>query len=111
MVDYVVFVCVYNKIRLDSMYRFTRAICYLVCLASLWVSSATAQNSAALCNPLTLTAEQDHQHMMEEMSIKAVRPGFSGNESDPNHANYDPVKANPFPDLPDPLTTKDGKKV
>jgi len=37
--------------------------------------------------------------------------GYSGNESDPNHANYDPAKANPFPDLPDPLTTKDGKKV
>jgi hypothetical protein len=49
--------------------------------------------------------------MMDQLGIKAVRPGFSGNESDPNHANYDPAKANPSPDLPDPLTTKDGKKV
>src|SRR5207302_791363 len=32
-------------------------------------------------------------------------------ENAPNHANYDESKANPFPDLPDPLTLKNGKKV
>jgi hypothetical protein len=70
-----------------------------------------AADAAAQCSPVTFTSEQDHQNMMDQLSIKAVRPGFSGNESDPNHANYDPAKANPFPDLPDPLTTKEGKKV
>jgi len=57
------------------------------------------------------TAEQDHQNMMDQLGIKALRRGPSGNEKDPNHANYDESKANPFPDLPDALTLKSGKKV
>ena len=57
------------------------------------------------------TAEQDHQNMMDQLGIKALRPGPSGNENAPNHANYDESKANPFPNLPDPLTLKNGKKV
>src|SRR5213078_3091994 len=56
-------------------------------------------------------AAEDHQNMMEQLGIKSLRPGPSGNESAPNHANYDDSKANPFPDLPDVLTTRDGKKV
>src|SRR5215467_9194594 len=61
--------------------------------------------------PLNWTAAQDHQNMMEQLGIKALRPGPSGNESAPNHANYDESKANPFPNLPDALTLKNGKKV
>jgi len=61
--------------------------------------------------PVTFTAEQDHQNMMDQLKIKALRPGFSGNEADPNHANYNEVLANPYPDLPDALTLKNGKKV
>lgn len=57
------------------------------------------------------TADQDHKNMMEQLGIKALRPGPSGNESDPNHANYDPEKANPYPNLPDVLTLKNGQKV
>jgi hypothetical protein len=57
------------------------------------------------------TAEQDHQNMMDQLGIKALRPGPSGNESDPNHANYDETKANPYPNLPDALTMNDGRKV
>ncbi|HEX3876530.1 MAG TPA: GDSL-type esterase/lipase family protein [Bryobacteraceae bacterium] len=57
------------------------------------------------------TAEQDHQNMMDQLGIKALRPGPSGNESAPNHANYDPATANPYPNLPDVLTLKSGKKV
>jgi hypothetical protein len=49
--------------------------------------------------------------MMDQLGIKALRPGPSGNESDPNHANFDETKANPYPDLPDVLTLKNGKKV
>jgi prepilin-type processing-associated H-X9-DG protein len=59
----------------------------------------------------TWTAVQDHQNMMDQLGIKALRPGPSGNENAPNHANYDESKANPFPDLPNPLTTKNGKPV
>ena len=42
---------------------------------------------------------------------KALRPGPSGNENAPNHANYDETQANPFPDLPDVLKLKSGAKV
>src|SRR4051794_12039417 len=51
--------------------------------------------------PVSWTAAQDHQNMMEQLGIKALRPGPNGNEKAPNHANYDESKANPFPDLPD----------
>ncbi len=57
------------------------------------------------------TAAEDHQNMMDQLGIKALRPGPSGNESAPNHANYDPATANPYPNLPDVLTLKNGKMV
>ncbi len=57
------------------------------------------------------TAAEDHQNMMNQLGIKALRPGPSGNESAPNHANYDEATANPYPNLPDALTLKSGKKV
>src|SRR6516162_4456852 len=58
-----------------------------------------------------MTAQQDQQNMMQQLGIKAVRPGPSGNEKAPNHANYDESKANPFPNVPDPLTMNGGQKV
>ena len=61
--------------------------------------------------PTNWTAEQDHQNMMDQLGIKALRAGPSGNEKDPNHANYDEAKANPYGDLPDALTLKSGQKV
>ncbi|MGC2657620.1 MAG: GDSL-type esterase/lipase family protein [Bryobacteraceae bacterium] len=61
--------------------------------------------------PLNWTTEQDHQNMMDQLGIKALRPGPSGNEKDPNHANYDEAKATPYGNLPDALTLKNGQKV
>ena len=49
--------------------------------------------------------------MMAQLGINSLRPGPSGNESAPNHANYDEAKANPFPNLPDVLTLESGRKV
>ncbi|MGA8739783.1 MAG: acetylxylan esterase [Terracidiphilus sp.] len=49
--------------------------------------------------------------MMDQLGIKALRPGPSGNENAPNHANYDESEANPYPNVPDPLTMNDGQKV
>ena len=68
-------------------------------------------DTSGLPQPMNWTAEQDHQNMMDQLGIKALRPGPSGNESAPNHANYDESKANPFPNLPDVLTLKNGEKV
>jgi hypothetical protein len=56
------------------------------------------------------TAE-DHRDMLAQLGIAALRPGPSGDESAPNHANYDERLANPYPRLPDPLTSKDGSPV
>jgi hypothetical protein len=62
--------------------------------------------------PVTLTAQQDHKRMMELLGIKELRRGANGtNPKADNAANTDESKANPFPDLPDPLTLKSGKKV
>ena len=71
----------------------------------------SAFTTATLAQAPALTADQDRQNMMDQLGIKALRPGFSGDEKAPNHANYDEEKANPFPDIPDPLTTIDGQKV
>jgi hypothetical protein len=60
---------------------------------------------------LNWTAAQDHKNMMEQLGITKLRPGPSGRAGAPNSANYDPEKANPYPDLPDPLTLKSGQKV
>src|SRR5690606_395289 len=61
--------------------------------------------------PVNFTAEQDHRNMMEQLGIKTLRPGASGDETAPNSANYDEALANPYPNLPDLLTLKDGRKV
>jgi len=61
--------------------------------------------------PVNWTSAEDHQHMMEQLGISALRPGPSGNEAAADHANYDEATANPFPNLPDPLITNGGKKV
>ena len=66
-------------------------------------------NSPALTN---WTAEQDHQNMMDQLGIKTLRRGRDGmNAQSPFYANYDEAKANPFPNLPDALTLKNGEKV
>ena len=49
--------------------------------------------------------------MLDQLGIRALRPGPSGNEQAPNHANYDEATANPYPVLPDPLTLKNGRRV
>ena len=69
------------------------------------------QTAAPLPEPKNRTAAQDHQQMMDQLGITSLRPGPSGNEQAPNHANYDESTANPFPALPDVLTLKDGRHV
>ena len=69
---------------------------------------------ATLCSaqePKNWTAAEDHQNMMQQVGIKALRPGPSGNEKAPNHANTDEALANPFPDYPSVLTLKNGQQV
>jgi hypothetical protein len=70
-----------------------------------------AKVPAGLAAPKMWTAQQDHQDMMDQLGIKALRPGPSGTDTAPNHANYDEATANPYPDLPSVLTMKNGKPV
>src|SRR5262245_9304932 len=70
-----------------------------------------AKVPAGMPMPKTWTAADDHQNMKAQLGITALRPGPSGNEQAPNHANYDEALANPYPDLPDALTLKNGTKV
>lgn len=62
-------------------------------------------------NPNAAATAADHRNMMEQLGITALRPGPSGNEQAPNAANYDESRANPFPNLPDVLTLRNGTKV
>jgi hypothetical protein len=56
--------------------------------------------------------QQDHQRMMALLGITSLRPGADGRNPDaPNAANYDEAKANPYPQLPDPLILRSGRKV
>jgi len=85
----------------------------LLCLIGslcLVLSAARGQQSA-LPPPVTFTADQDHQNMMDQLGIKQLRDGPSGDEHAHNHANYDESIANPYPNLPAVLTLKNGQKV
>ena len=61
--------------------------------------------------PVQLTAKEDHKRTMDLLGIKELRRGADGNPKSPNAANADESKANPYPDLPDPLRFKDGTRV
>ncbi|MEO7045860.1 MAG: hypothetical protein ABI091_11180 [Ferruginibacter sp.] len=85
--------------------------CIFFCYATVSYGQTSAIDSSKYPKPVNFTAQQDHDNMMQQLGIKKLRPGPNGNESAPNHANYDESLANPCPQLPDILTLKNGKKV
>ena len=94
-----------------------RRVCclLLLCPALLSLPAFGQQPDApagnALPAPVQLTAQQDHQRMLRLLGIDSLRRGPDGNPKSPRAANLDEAKANPYPDLPDPLVMKNGKKV
>ena len=73
---------------------------------------ATGQLSQQARDSINRLNNEDHQQMMQQLGITALRPGANGNDPNASNAvNYDETKANPFPNLPDPLTFNNGKKV
>jgi hypothetical protein len=89
----------------------SRAAALIVTLA---VRAAVAQEAATTTTPPPprLTTQQDHKLMMQALGIESLRPGANGMDRNaPNAANYDEAKANPHPNLPDPLVLRDGRKV
>ncbi len=59
--------------------------------------------SGALPPPADFSASEDHQRLMDLLHVTEFRRS--------RVSNYDESKANPYPDLPDPLTLNNGKKV
>ncbi len=54
-------------------------------------------DSSRYPTPVVMTADQDHANMMQQLGIKKLRPGPSGNDAAPDHANYDQANVNPYP--------------
>ena len=87
------------------------ALIWVACAIIAGQSSRTSTQSN-LPPPVQMTAEQDHQRMMDLQQITTLRPGANGSHPEaPNAANYDEAKANPYPNLPDPLRLNNGEKV
>ena len=94
-----------------------------VCLGAQTPPPATPAAQAAPPNPFQMSPEErarldqlareDHADMLSQLGIQALRPGYNGRAAagEPNAANYDQAKANPYPDWPEVLTLKDGTKV
>ena len=93
------------------------------CLLAQAPRPAPAKAPAAPANPFLLSPEErarldqlareDHADMMRQLGITKLRPGANGRAAagEPGAANYDPAQANPYPDWPDALTLRDGRKV
>lgn len=92
------------------MKRIAQTLILLFCITAIFAQKNTI-DSSKYPKPVILTAQQASDNMLQQLGIKKLRPGPSGNESLPNHANYDEVLANPCPTLPDILTSNAGKKI
>ncbi|HXI91305.1 MAG TPA: acetylxylan esterase [Blastocatellia bacterium] len=93
----------------------TVALILLALIIVLFAAGAdlsASQDTNATEPAVVMTAEQDHRRIMNLLHISSLRPGANGNDPQaPNAANYDESKANPYPNLPDPLILKSGRKV
>ncbi len=80
-------------------------------LSALGTHLSAQQVANSLPPPAHLTAEQDHQRILDLLHITSLRRGADGDPKSPNTANYDDSKVAPPQNLPDPLTLKNGKRV
>jgi len=101
----------------NPMYHLQR-ICALSWLLPATFLSAQAPTGTFPLSPkererLDQLSREDHADMMRQLGITKLRPGANGRAAAgvPGAANYDPTQANPYPDWPDALTLRDGRKV
>jgi len=106
--------------------RWSMSFALLLCMANpmeSWSQQTTPQ-PAVQAAPRERTPEQleierlsiaDRQKMLDLLNIKTLRMGpTSRPEPQPGRfglVNYDESKANPYPNLPDPMVLKNGQKV
>jgi lysophospholipase L1-like esterase len=86
------------------------ALAGLLLLPAAWLQAQPSPEERARLDQL---AREDHADMLRQLGITRLRGGPNGRAAagEPNAANYDETKANPFPDWPDALTLKDGRRV
>jgi hypothetical protein len=88
-----------QKLNVASM----RHLKFLITLFAVALPLAHARADETNQPPVQLTASQDHQRVMDLLHMTSFRRITID--------NYDESKANPYPNLPDPLTMNDGTKV
>ena len=94
--------------------KIIRSICILLILLLSRNALAQVPRSSGRISweEIRRLSAEDHKRMMNLLGIKSLRPGRNGmNPKAANYANYDEKKANPYPDLPELLVLKDGRKV
>ncbi len=76
--------------------------------------AAVASQAPSTANPQPplahLTAEQDHQRLLDLLYIASLRRGPDGDPKSPKAANFDEAKVAAY-SLPDPMVLENGKKV
>jgi hypothetical protein len=89
-----------------------RSLVLFSCLTTSLPLAAQSPQPSSTDAPAHLTAEQDHQRLMDLLHIKEIRPAANGAPNATDHLpNYDESKAGPDSPLPDPLVFKNGKPV
>ena len=95
--------------RITALIAFTLIV---LCCRSQQRRQADSLRQRQIADSMRQLTERDHRAMMALLHIDSLRPGANGNNPNAlNAANYDESKANPYPNLPDPLVLKNGKKV
>ena len=82
-----------------------------LCVSAIMAAGRAPQAGSSLPPAAHLSAEQDHQRTLDLLHIAALRRGPDGDAKSPNAANFDESKVPAYPDLPDPLVLKNGKRV
>ncbi|HVS71421.1 MAG TPA: acetylxylan esterase [Phycisphaerae bacterium] len=79
------------------------ALAVMVGCATAFGQATMPGTNGAGAGPVKMTAEEDLKRMCALLGVEPLlkRPAY----------NYDEAKANPYPELPDPLTLKNGQKV
>jgi peptidoglycan/xylan/chitin deacetylase (PgdA/CDA1 family) len=95
--------------------RHTQTILFTLSLLAVYailprLAAQSGQATAVDTQPPKLTAEQDHQRILDLLHITSLRRGPDGDPKSPNAANTDESKVPPYT-LPDPLVLNNGKKV
>jgi hypothetical protein len=95
-----------------------RIACFSCCMLSMLIlipsqreTNLAIQAASGPPPPVQLTAEQDHERMLNLLHITSLRRGPDGDPKSPHAANLDESKATTYTSLPDPLVLKNGMRV